>query len=71
MASKMGVLKTKSDKKVCQQCNSMEGKTNQTPPFHPNCRCSIVGGKVFTGAGVPVRSYEMGTYSPEGYKIRD
>lgn len=70
VANRMGILKTVGDNKVCEECQKKAGQTNETPPFHPNCRCQIVGNKVFNEAGVPIRTYEMGTYSPEGYKLR-
>lgn len=64
--SKLGKLKTAGDKKVCDICGSKAGMAGETPPFHPNCRCRIVGNKVFNEAGVPLRSYSQGTYNAEG-----
>lgn len=67
--AKLGKVKTAGDKKVCEECGSKAGQTGQTPPFHPNCRCRIVGNKVFNESGVPLRSYSQGTYTPEGVQI--
>lgn len=64
--SKLGKVKTAGDSKVCLECGKKAGLTGETPPFHPNCRCQIVGNKVFNEAGVPLRSYSQGTYSAEG-----
>lgn len=37
-----GRVSVTEDERTCPQCRAMAGKyTTQTPPFHPNCRCSI------------------------------
>ena len=47
LASKMqsgqgGYVKTVGDDRTCPDCASKHGKfSSQTPPFHPNCRCSL------------------------------
>ena len=71
IASKMGVVQTVKDSKVCEACRGKAGMEGQTPPFHPNCRCKIVGNQVFNEAGVPMRSYAQGRYSAEGVRLGD
>ena len=66
VANKLGKVKTAGDTKVCPDCGAKAGMTGETPPFHPNCRCRVVGNKVFNEAGVPLRSYSQGTYDASG-----